>query len=120
MPSGPFLSAAQGEPHEALYWVALTTGLRLGELFGLQWRDLDLKAGTLSVCRSQSDVKGNLVLKEPKTAKGRRQVTLGADVVALPWQHRAAMLAEGLGGAERVFCNTEGGPFSREQRKSMA
>jgi integrase len=108
-----FLAAAQGEPHEALYWVALTTGLRLGELFGLQWRDIDLKAGTLSVCRSQSDVKGKLELKEPKTARGRRQVTLDADVVALLWRHRTAMLAAGHGGADRVFCNSEGGPLRR-------
>jgi integrase len=36
-----FLSAAKGLRHEALFWMAVFTGLREGELFGLKWSDLD-------------------------------------------------------------------------------
>lgn len=115
------LAEADGDRLAALYWVAITTGLRLGELFGLQWQDVDLKAGTLSVRRSQSDVKGRLALEEPKTAKGRRQVTLPPETVEALVEHRKRMLVEGHAGADRVFSNVEGGPLRRPdfQRRSF-
>jgi len=43
------LAAADGERLEALYWVAISLGLRQGEIFGLRWSDIDLDNGTLSV-----------------------------------------------------------------------
>jgi integrase len=46
------LEAARGERLEALYVLAVTTGLRQGELLGLKWEDVDLEAGTLQVRRS--------------------------------------------------------------------
>ena len=46
------LEAARGIRHEALYTVALHTGLRQGELLGLRWDDVDLEGGRLSVRRS--------------------------------------------------------------------
>jgi integrase len=36
-----FLSAAKGSRNEALFWVAVSTGLREGEILGLKWSDLD-------------------------------------------------------------------------------
>ncbi len=44
-----FLEAAAGDPLEALYVLALTTGMRQGELLGLKWTDLDLALGTVQV-----------------------------------------------------------------------
>src|SRR5262249_44924166 len=44
------LAAAAGDPLEAFYVLAITTGLRRGELLGLQWADVDLDAGELRVC----------------------------------------------------------------------
>lgn len=43
------LAAADGERLEALYWLAISLGLRQGEIFGLRWTDIDLEKGTLSV-----------------------------------------------------------------------
>jgi integrase len=48
-----FLEAARGDRLEALYVVAVTTGLRQGELLGLRWADMDLEAGKLAVRRSR-------------------------------------------------------------------
>jgi len=107
------LAAAKGDRFEALYWVAIYTGLRSGEIFALQWADVDLKAGSIAVRRSQSEVNGRLAVKEPKSSKGRRQVSLSADLVDMLLDHRKRMLAEGLAGAERVFCNVLGGPLRR-------
>ncbi len=47
-----FLDAARGDAYEALYVLAITTGLRRGELLALRWEDADLERGTLRVGRS--------------------------------------------------------------------
>jgi integrase len=44
-----FLTAMQGHPHEPLYAIALMLGLRLGELLGLRWQDIDFDALTITV-----------------------------------------------------------------------
>jgi integrase len=46
------LEAARGENLEALYILALTTGMRQGELLGLKWEDIDLETGTLHIRRT--------------------------------------------------------------------
>lgn len=46
-----FLDAARGERLEALYVLALTTGMRRGELLALRWKDLDLELKRLQVTR---------------------------------------------------------------------
>lgn len=43
------LDAAHGDRLEALYVLAVTTGMRLGEVLGLKWRDVDLDRGNLQV-----------------------------------------------------------------------
>ncbi|HUY91821.1 MAG TPA: site-specific integrase [Pirellulales bacterium] len=105
--------AAEGERLEALYVVAVSTGMRLGELFGLQWGDIDLDNGVITVVRKLSEVNGKLRLEEPKTAKGRRRIDLPAIAVDALLDHRKAMLAEGNLAAGYVFCNSQGGPLRR-------
>ena len=92
-----FLAACQGERLHALYLLALSTGLRRGELLALQWNDLDLDAGTLSVRRSlgRSSAQG-IVIAEPKTPQGRRTVRLSAPVVTELRVHRKRQLEQRL------------------------
>lgn len=67
-----------------LFYVEITTGLRRGELCGLMWRDLDAKAGTLSICRSvHSQAGGGLTTGETKTHQGKRRITLPPSTVEL-------------------------------------
>jgi integrase len=56
------LEAARGDRLEALYLLAVTTGLRQGELLGLKWEDVDLGAGKLQVCRTLATAKGYAAL----------------------------------------------------------
>ncbi len=58
--------------------LAVTTGLRRGELLAVRWQDIDLEAGTLAVRQSLEKTKAGLSFKPPKTQRGRRVVALPA------------------------------------------
>ncbi len=46
-----FLDAIKGNPNEPLFFTALFTGARLSELLGLQWRHVNFKRGTITICQ---------------------------------------------------------------------
>jgi integrase len=80
---------------EALYVLAVTAGLRQGELLGLKWEDVDLDHGILRVKRTLSGIKdGKPVFGTPKTAKGRRSVKLTAKAVEALEKHRERQIEE--------------------------
>jgi integrase len=89
------LQAARGERLEALYVLAVTTGMRQGELLGLKWEDVDLEAGTLQVRRTLSTATGEgFTFNAPKTAKGKRSIKLPATALSSLKRHRKAQLEE--------------------------
>lgn len=65
-----------------LILLAISTGLRRGELAALRWRDLDLDAGTLTVARARVRLGKSETVRGPKTAAGRRTIALPASLVA--------------------------------------
>jgi integrase len=67
------LVESRGDRLEALYIVAFSTGIGIGEMFGLRWSDVDLEAGTLQVRRT---VAADGTVNLPKTASSRRTVRL--------------------------------------------
>ncbi|MGC2486702.1 MAG: site-specific integrase [Acidimicrobiales bacterium] len=75
------LEALEGHPHEALYLLMLSTGLRRGEALGLTWQDVDLEAGIVRVRRNLKREGGRLVTADTKTLKSRRAVNLPRPVV---------------------------------------
>ncbi len=68
--------------------VAVSTGLRLGEILALKWSDVDLKKGTLIVRHTLEEVGTTLRLKAPKTKGSRRTVPLHPDTVQILKEHR--------------------------------
>ena len=56
--------------------LCLYSGLRIGELIALQWKDIDIAKGLLTVSRSCHDTSGGIVFDEPKTAMSRRIIPL--------------------------------------------
>jgi integrase len=109
------LDAASGNRFEALYVVAIYTGLRRGELLGLRWTDTDLDAGTLTVRRSL-DV--NDTFKSPKNRAARRTLKLTPRALEALKAHRVRQYAERLQAGPRwldhdlVFPNTLGKPMN--------
>ncbi|HEU5348749.1 MAG TPA: site-specific integrase [Ktedonobacterales bacterium] len=111
------LAVAQGERPEALYMLALATGMRQGELLALRRRDVDLDGATLQVRASVHYTKGGYVFDEPKTKYSRRRIALSQVAVEALREHRTRQLPErlALGPAwedlDLVFPNTVGKPI---------
>jgi integrase len=74
-----FLGATAGDRLGPLYALAITTGMRQGELLALRWRDVDLDRGWLAVRHTLR--RGTRELAAPKTERGRRTLRLGASAV---------------------------------------
>ncbi len=102
-----FLDTVRGDGLEALYVLACTTGMRQGELIGLQWKDVDLEEGTLRVNRSVF----NGVVNPPKTSAGRRTIRLTKLAIAALKAHRINVARTGR-IAEWVFSTSKGTPLS--------
>ena len=108
------LEAACESRVKALYVVAVHTGLRRGELLGLQWTDADLDAGTLTVRRSL-DVDGTY--KTPKNQAAKRTLKLTSQALDALKSHKARQNTERLQAGPRwqdhnlVFPNTVGKPW---------
>ncbi len=92
------LAAAVGDRYEALYWLALTYGLRIGELLGLDWADVDIDGATVTVVRA-------------KTAAGERTLPLIPDAVAKLREHRRRWPA--ITGP--VFTGPDGGTLKAQR-----
>jgi len=71
-----FLDAAKGQRFEPLLIVAISTGLRQGELLGLRWEDVDLPASVIHVRHAVQRINSKLTLTEPKTERSRRTIRL--------------------------------------------
>jgi len=94
------LAAARGHRLEALFVLAVHTGMRLGELLGLRWADVDLEAGTVRVARTLVAVKGKPTFQEPKTTDSARTVPLTLLAQAALRGHKARQAQERLAAGE--------------------
>ncbi len=100
-------------------WVtAIATGCRLGELLALTWSDVDLDTGTIIVTKSTQRIKGERVTTTPKTASGRRSVTLPSEAIgALRTQRtwvaqRRLHLGPDWTADDLVFTSQKGAPLA--------
>ena len=109
---GVLLRAAAEDRLEALYVIAVTTGLRQGEIFALKWKDIDLKHRTLSVRRALLNVGGHLEIADPKTVKGKRRVDLPDLAVKALEAHRRQLKATPH-PESWVFTAVQGGTLRR-------
>jgi integrase len=70
------LRVIRGDRLEALYSVALAQGLRQGEALGLQWDDVDLDMGYITITKQLQRIHGSPQLVEPKTERSRRTLAM--------------------------------------------
>ncbi len=95
------LETVKGSRLEGLFWLAITTGLREGEILGLKWSDLNWETQRLNVQRQLNRLAGKgLVFSEPKSEAGKRMVVLPAVTVTKLQVHRVVQ------GYERLFAGS--------------
>jgi integrase len=117
-----FLTYLIGHSHETLFTLALTMGLRRGEILGLRWSDLDLeKTQLLQVRHSLERVKGNgLKLSDPKSAKAKRELRIPQVCLTSLIAHRGRQEQQRLWAGTKwqeggfVFTTNRGTPMRPE------
>jgi len=113
-----FLATTKDDRLTALWALALTRGLRRGELCGLRWSAIDLPGGTLQVVHTLVMVDGKPQTSSPKTRAGVRSVPLDASLVSFLTAQRKVQAAERLKAGEAwqdggyVFTDELGKPYS--------
>jgi integrase len=112
-----FLHAIEGDRLECLCTLALTTGLRRGELLALTWQNVDLERAELHVRYGLDRFEGKLQLVEVKTNRSRRVVSMPRMAVAALRLHRPRQLEDRLLAGSRwhetgfVFTTSIGTPI---------
>lgn len=76
-----FLIQAKFDGYFEILLIALTTGMRRGEVMALQWDDLNFTTGELSIKRQVYYAKGKLVVSEPKTQGSVRTIIIPKTVL---------------------------------------
>jgi integrase len=89
-----FLETMAGERLYALWHTVAMTGMRRGEAIGLRWSDVDLENARLAVRRALIPINREVVVSEPKTAKGRRVVALDPGTIEVLKAQAACQLDE--------------------------
>lgn len=123
-PTMRIMEAARDTPLFMPILLAVTTGMRRGEILALRWKDLDLKAGTLSVRLALEESRQGLRTKAPKTKSGRRVIALPQLAIEELKRHKAAQGARQLKTGTRpadkgLVCDNGEGDFYRPVNMSM-
>ncbi|HHV63170.1 MAG TPA: site-specific integrase [Firmicutes bacterium] len=112
------LKSITGHEDEALIAMALYTGMRLGEILGLRWQDVDLEARKIHVQQTLQRLPNQgFIFRAPKTEKGRRQIALSQSAIDILHKVKKQQAEARLRLGSRyqddglVFCHEDGRPL---------
>lgn len=117
--TGKFLLALQTEElkHRLMALLSISTGMRRGELFGLEWKHIDFDAETISIEQtSQYLPEKGIFTKSPKTQGSKRVITAPESVMQLLKQYKAEQNEQRLklgnkwNESDRIFTTWDGRP----------
>jgi len=113
-----FLQATRESAYYPIFYLALFTGLRRSELLALRWQDVDFLYCQIYVSRSMHHLKtGEIVFRQPKSARGNRTIALSPSTLDLLRAHqekqkaKAVMLGKSLTDSDLVFSHIDGSPL---------
>ena len=116
-----FLECLEEEPLETrlMFTLLLMTGIRRGELLGLEWKDIDFDSGTIMIRRTSQYTPGRGIYTEStKTAGSVRKLCVAAEVVELLRAYRSEQneyrlaLGDRWQANDRLFTQWDGKPMS--------
>ena len=112
------LEAAEKTDHYAELVMAVYSGARRGEIYGLRWEDIDWKDRLLKIRQTiQYTPAEGIYFKEPKSKKGKRDIEVPAIVTDVLKEHKVSQNKKklALGGEfvenDLVFCQDNGQPM---------
>jgi integrase len=100
-----FLETAKNSPYYELFYLALFTGMRRGELLALRWQDIDFLFGQISVNRTLHRLQGgkygdgSYIFTQPKSERSRRTIALSPSVILTvkDYKEKQAAIRDKLG-----------------------
>lgn len=112
-----FMESITNRTHYSIYYTAVSTGLRRGELLALRWADVDFQAKTLHVNQNLLKTDGEYYFDTPKTPESIRGFTIPDKLVAELKSYKAhqnkdrLLMGELYNDHDLIFAKTDGTPF---------
>ena len=78
-----FLEFAKSSSYYNQYAFILQTGIRVGEMIGLRWSDVDFENKVLHISRTANQISGNWVVSAPKSKSGVRDIPLTNEAITI-------------------------------------
>lgn len=100
--------------HQAAVIIALTCGMRLGEICGLEWQDIGFDKGTIEVRQASQYLPGQGVFtKDPKTESSKRRVSVNKALLGLLKAYQKDQQDKGFlcANNNRLFITWDGKPM---------
>lgn len=110
------LNACKGTDHEVPINLAMGLGLRRGEVFGLQWKDIDFSTNTVHICHNLVCTTGKKEIGKTKTETSTRDLLMPQAIVELLKKHKVKQATERLKfdgeyfDNDLVCCSSNGTP----------
>ena len=96
------------EPYNVLFYLLISTGMRMGEASALTWKDIDFSSGAVTINKTTVKITGSIYIQDhPKTASSVRTIYLSDNVKRHMWQYKTMQ----ENSEEMVFTNSRGNPF---------
>ena len=112
------LLSSEDTKYKVAIILTVFTGVRLGELMGLEWQDIDFKNGIISINRSSqylSDM--GVFTKVPKTESSIREIAIPEFIVSLLeeyklwYEEQKSIYSELWTNSDRLFVQADGKPM---------
>lgn len=104
------LNAANTTDYYVLFFLALVTGMRQGEIFGLRWDSVDFDGAAIYVTGTLTRTRNGEVQLSPPKASRRRRIDLGPRLLALLHRHRKRQSP-----GPWVFTDSKSEPLSKDR-----
>jgi integrase len=120
-----FLALVQLHRLHAFFNLALTTGMRCGELQALRWQDIDWEKSILQVKLTANEIRGHITFNSPKTRASLRTIHLSPSTVEMLISHRTRQEQErqalegGWQNSGLVFASDVGTPLSNANLRRL-